>query len=165
MSIGKALRWSVLLAALSVGSIALVLEYRLYRLPESLPKEVESAVRAVIRAEFFSEFSGAYWENEMLEQHEIISRLPLAKRLAFYRSIVLCCKLETSKAMHFEAMVWQDSESLRKYLIALRDSEKFAQLALEQREAVDAWISGMESINGLRKLETRRTNRSSKASD
>ncbi len=56
------------------------------------------AVREVLKSQYLSYVTGSYWENEMLKQAKIVSKLPQHARADFFRAIVLFCELDTSSS-------------------------------------------------------------------
>jgi hypothetical protein len=110
---------------------------------------VRPAVEAVLRAQVWSKISGSYWEDEMVSRAQIVSALPKRDRLDFYRVIVLTCELDTSRATLFCQLVAKDAELLRRDLVALKESLKFARLSTTQQKEVVDWIDELKVITEM----------------
>ncbi len=114
-----------------------------------LTPAVRPAAEAVLRAQLWSEISGSYWENEMEDRTRFVWTLPERDRLAFFRVIILSCKLDTSRATLFTELVGNDAEPLRRDLRSLKDSAEFARLSVIQQKEVDAWIDELKVVAEL----------------
>lgn len=110
---------------------------------------VRPAAAAVLRAQFWSQITGSYWENEMQDRARFVSTLPERDRLDFFRVIILSCKLDTSRATQFSELVGKDAEPLRRDLRGLKDGAEFARLSATQQNEVIAWIDELKVVAEL----------------
>ena len=110
---------------------------------------VRPAAEAVLRAEFWSRFTGAYWETEMETRAPFVLALPERDRLDFFRVIILTCDLDMSRATRFCELVGKDAESLRRELCSLKDSREFARLSEAEQKAVLDWIIQLKVVAEL----------------
>ena len=93
-----------------------------------------------------SRITGDYWEDEMLKQARLITNCSTKDRIAFFRSIVLLCDLDTSRAVLFLEILGRDAEALRQNLIELRNSSEFRRLSGRQRQEVTNCIGELSFV-------------------
>ena len=87
----------------------------------------------------------------MLRQSKLIAPLSLPDRLAFYKTMILNCDLDTSRAVLFVEVVGDDAEALRQELSNVKGQQTFGKLSEGQRKAVEDWIEEFRIIGQQRK--------------
>jgi len=105
-----------------------------------------TAIDSVRRAYLRSRITGDYWEDEMLKQARVITNCSPNDRIAFFRSIVLLCDLDTSRAVLFVEILGKDAEALRQNLIELRNRSEFRRLSRRQRQEVTNWVEELNFV-------------------
>ncbi len=107
--------------------------------------EVKESVTAVLEKYYTSRLTGGYWENEMILQAEIISKLELNARLDFYRIIILYCNLDTSTAHIFREIVSEDRADLIKYLDKYKKNISYKKLEDTQVKNINDWLFSLKA--------------------
>jgi len=120
---------------------------------------VRYAVSKVLLAQFFSEITGGYWEDELSKQAILIYQLPLAERLNFFALILMNCNLDTSRSFLFSEMLGEDAVNLKKYLINLKSGIEFKKLNSTQQLNVTQWIEELNNQNRSWQAQLVRRNR------
>jgi hypothetical protein len=118
---------------------------------------VRPSVEAVLKAHFWSGVTGSYWENEMLQEAKRIRNLSLADRLAFYKAILLNCKLDNYRALLFIEVVGDDAEPMRQELVVVKTSPASKTLTDKQRKSVEDWIDELQIVSEQRRIEAAKT--------
>lgn len=132
--------WECACLTVIILIVALGVSLWIGRKSNGITLAVRSATHAVLKAYVWSRISGSYWENEMLRQAKLIAALTLPERLEFYKTMILNCDLDTSRALLFVEVVGDDAESLRQDLSNVKGQQTFRNLTDGQRKAVEDWI-------------------------
>lgn len=88
----------------------------------------------------------------MEDQARFVTTLPERERLDFFRSMVLYCDLNDSRATLFCELVDDDADALRKDLFNLKSTANFQALPTEQRKNVEDWIPELRIVAEQRGL-------------
>jgi hypothetical protein len=102
--------------------------------------------KPVLIEQYKSYFFGSYWENEMVYQAELVAKLPLRERLEFYKSIVIYCDLDTSRALIFVELVYKDAKALSDKLLKFRRDKQFESLSEDNKDRVAMWADELARI-------------------
>lgn len=134
------------LAALSSFSIYVLLIYRVFLiiLIRDLSPEIQPAALAVLSSYYSSRITGAPWEDDFATQAMIVNKYGQAKRLGFYRAILVNCDLESTKVMVFSQYVKPDANALRQDLIDRLRAGGFNDP--EKQKRVKNWINELQII-------------------
>lgn len=108
--------------------------------------KVRSAVRGVVIAQMKSRITGEYWENEMVDQFNMISNCGALHRIEFLKGVILTCPVEDSRATVFSGLVGKEPVLLKQSLIEFKKTSRFRELPASQCEEVDSWIGKLEIL-------------------
>lgn len=97
------------------------------------------SVDEVLKAYYWSKLTGDYWENNMLAQTKSVAEMKLQDRLEFYRSMILYCDLDTSRAVLFEEMVGDDKQALKEHLKNYSQNQNYEKLTQVEQKKLAEW--------------------------
>lgn len=117
----------------------------------SAPTNVRPNVKAVLREYAWQGVAGGYWVDELIEQGKNVAKLEAMERVAFYKAILLNCKLETSTSLEFVEMLGDDAELLRIELVRSKQDPEFSRLSSIQQQRLVAWIEELRVVSDLRR--------------
>lgn len=154
MSAKSSLKKYFLIVILTIFCSSLVgffyLQNWLNRKTENVSSAARPAFEHVLKAYLVGKITGGYWDDEILQQSKVISKLDLSDRLDFYRELLLVCELDMSNAVLFADAVGDDILPLQNSLLGLKASERYRNLSLEEREKIDNWLIEIRNISEYR---------------
>ncbi|MDP5190044.1 hypothetical protein [Rheinheimera baltica] len=137
MNMIKKILLLVLSTTLLVGSIGYGY---LHNLVTPYAQGVHQSIKATYIAMFSSEFTGAYWENKMLDEYNShVKYKPVAERLDYFLAVLIKEDLDTSKATFFVGMVGDDSSEFGVLLRNIKAHPVYSSLNAKSIERIEVW--------------------------
>jgi hypothetical protein len=137
MSIIKKIMLTVLSITLLVGATAY---WHLNNLVTPYAQGVHQSIKATYISMFSSDFTGAYWENKMLDEYKSnVKNKPIVERLDYFLAILTREDLDTSKATFFVDMVGEDSRDFGVLLRNIKSHPVYSSLDAKSIERIQVW--------------------------